>query len=163
MNGAVCGEAFRDRPVLESGPMRRRDRRFTKRWARSRKYHVVLLFGSLVCSGSAAAHGLDAVDPRDVGLPWYWLAFGFGAQALFMSRFVIQWWASERKRSSVVPVAFWWLSLGGGAALLVYFLRRGDPVGVAGQSFGILVYLRNLYFIHRPRLAGWAGGPGSWP
>ena len=57
--------------------------------------------------------------------------------------------ASERARSSVVPVQFWWLSLVGGLMLLTYFLRRGDPVGVAGQLFGVVVYSRNLLFIAR--------------
>ena len=52
-------------------------------------------------------------------------------------------------RSSVVPTSFWWLSLAGGGILLVYFIRRGDPVGVAGQMFGCVVYLRNLILIHR--------------
>lgn len=85
------------------------------------------------------------------GVPWYWLVFGFGAQALFMSRMVVQWIASERAKASVVPTAFWVLSLAGGLTLMVYFLRRGDPVGVAGQSLGIIVYVRNLVFIRRHR------------
>ena len=46
------------------------------------------------------------------------------------------------------PTAFWWLSFGGGICLFTYFLRRGDPVGMAGQGFGLIVYTRNLYFIH---------------
>jgi lipid-A-disaccharide synthase-like uncharacterized protein len=32
---------------------------------------------------------------------------------------------------------------------LAYFLRRGDPVGSVGQLFGVVVYARNLVFIHR--------------
>lgn len=90
-------------------------------------------------------------DPREVGLPWTWLAFGFGAQALFTGRMLIQWIATERAKTSTVPTAFWWLSLSGGLMLLVYFLRRGDPVGVVGQLFGVVVYARNLLFIYRPR------------
>lgn len=88
-------------------------------------------------------------DPRHIGLSWAWLAFGFGAQAVFMSRMLVQWIATERAKSSVVPVSFWWLSLIGGLSLLAYFLRRGDPVGVAGQAFGVVVYARNLFFIGR--------------
>lgn len=88
-------------------------------------------------------------DPRDVGLSWAWLAFGFTAQVIFMGRMLVQWIATEKARSSVVPVAFWWLSLVGGMMLLTYFLRRGDPVGVAGQLFGVVVYARNLLFIRR--------------
>jgi len=30
---------------------------------------------------------------------------------LFGSRFVVQWWASERRKQVVIPRAFWYLSL----------------------------------------------------
>lgn len=76
-----------------------------------------------------------------------WVILGFFAQAFFTMRFVVQWIASERARRSVVPVAFWFFSLGGGFLLLVYALYRRDPVFIAGQAFGLLVYARNLYFI----------------
>jgi len=58
-----------------------------------------------------------------------------------------QWIASERARKSVMPVAFWFFSIGGGALLLVYALYRRDPVFIAGQALGLVVYVRNLYFI----------------
>jgi lipid-A-disaccharide synthase-like uncharacterized protein len=76
-----------------------------------------------------------------------WVAMGFVAQGLFTMRFVVQWIASERARQSVVPVAFWFFSLGGGILLLSYALYRRDPVFIAGQAFGLIVYTRNLYFI----------------
>lgn len=92
---------------------------------------------------------LAVEDPRHIGLSWAWLAFGFLAQGVFMARMLMQWIATERARSSVVPASFWWLSLAGGLMLLSYFLRRGDPVGVAGQLFGVIVYARNLFFLRR--------------
>ena len=55
--------------------------------------------------------------------------------------------ASERARKSVIPVAFWFFSIGGGVLLLVYALYRRDPVFIAGQALGLVVYVRNLYFI----------------
>jgi len=76
-----------------------------------------------------------------------WVILGFVAQGLFTMRFVVQWIASERARKSVIPVAFWFFSIGGGALLLVYALYRRDPVFIAGQALGLLVYFRNLYFI----------------
>lgn len=76
-----------------------------------------------------------------------WVALGFVAQAFFTMRFVVQWIASERARKSVMPVAFWFFSVGGGALLLVYALYRRDPVFIAGQALGLVVYLRNVYFI----------------
>mgnify|MGYP001335050198 CR=1 FL=1 len=73
-----------------------------------------------------------------------WIALGFVAQTLFMMRFAVQWIASERARRSVIPVAFWFFSLGGGILLLIYAIHRRDPVFIAGQAFGLVVYTRNL-------------------
>ncbi|MGE3988932.1 MAG: lipid-A-disaccharide synthase N-terminal domain-containing protein [Pseudorhodoplanes sp.] len=81
-------------------------------------------------------------------LDW-WVLVGFVAQAFFTARFVVQWIASERAGRSVIPVAFWLLSVVGGVMLLVYALYRKDPVFIAGQSFGVFVYLRNLHFVIR--------------
>jgi lipid-A-disaccharide synthase-like uncharacterized protein len=81
-----------------------------------------------------------------------WVVLGFVAQAFFTMRFVVQWIASERARASVIPVAFWFFSIGGGVLLLVYALYRRDPVFIAGQALGLVVYLRNLYFI---MINGW--------
>ncbi|GAB4286320.1 MAG: lipid-A-disaccharide synthase N-terminal domain-containing protein [Roseovarius sp.] len=78
---------------------------------------------------------------------------GFLGQALFGSRFVIQWIASERARASVVPTLFWWLSLGGGTTLLVYAIWRKDPVFIFGQAMGLVIYARNLVLIHKARRA----------
>jgi lipid-A-disaccharide synthase-like uncharacterized protein len=76
-----------------------------------------------------------------------WVVLGFVAQAFFTMRFVVQWIASERARKSVIPVAFWFFSIGGGVLLLIYALYRRDPVFIAGQGLGLVVYIRNLYFI----------------
>jgi lipid-A-disaccharide synthase-like uncharacterized protein len=80
-----------------------------------------------------------------------WLVIGFGGQALFFSRFFVQWLASEKRRESYIPRAFWFLSLGGGLTLLAYAVHRRDPVFIAGQATGILIYGRNLWFIYGPR------------
>jgi lipid-A-disaccharide synthase-like uncharacterized protein len=76
-----------------------------------------------------------------------WVVLGFVAQGFFTMRFVVQWIASERARKSVVPVAFWFFSIGGGVLLLIYALYRRDPVFILGQALGLLVYIRNVYFI----------------
>src|ERR1700746_12866 len=76
-----------------------------------------------------------------------WVVLGFVAQGFFTMRFLVQWIASERARASVIPVAFWFLSIGGGLLLLIYALYRRDPVFIVGQGLGLLVYVRNLYFI----------------
>ena len=69
---------------------------------------------------------------------------GFAGQILFGSRFVVQWWASERKRRVVIPLAFWYLSLSGGVTLLAYAIHKHDPVFALGQLTGVLIYARNV-------------------
>jgi len=76
-----------------------------------------------------------------------WLIIGFSGQALFSARFIIQYLKSEQQKRSVIPVAFWYFSLAGGITLLAYALYRMDPVFIAGQTFGVFVYMRNLHFI----------------
>jgi lipid-A-disaccharide synthase-like uncharacterized protein len=78
-----------------------------------------------------------------------WVGIGLLGQALFSARFLVQWIATERKRQSVVPRQFWYFSVGGGLTLLAYAIYRLDPVFILGQAAGLLVYSRNLYFIHR--------------
>lgn len=80
-----------------------------------------------------------------------WLWIGFGGQALFFARFFVQWVASERRHQSVVPRAFWFFSLAGGLVLLSYAIYRRDPVFILGQSAGLFIYSRNLWFIYHPR------------
>jgi|TARA_B100001059_G_scaffold236797_1_gene290516 lipid-A-disaccharide synthase-like uncharacterized protein len=77
------------------------------------------------------------------------LIIGFSGQALFASRFIVQWIYSEKIGKSSIPVIFWYLSIFGGLALLTYAIFRKDPVIVSGQTFGIFIYLRNLILIYR--------------
>ncbi len=80
-----------------------------------------------------------------------WLTIGFGGQALFAARFLIQWIVSEKENKSTIPISFWYFSLAGGVVLLVYAIHRADPVFIAGQASGLLIYLRNLYLIRKAR------------
>ena len=81
----------------------------------------------------------------------WWVVLGFVAQLMFTGRFLIQWIESEREGKSVIPIAFWFFSIAGGLLLLAYALYRRDPVFIAGQAFGVFVYLRNLYLVMRER------------
>jgi lipid-A-disaccharide synthase-like uncharacterized protein len=98
------------------------------------------------------AVGAYLTDVFVTRLDW-WVILGFAAQGLFTMRFLVQWIASERAGHSVIPTAFWFLSIGGGLLLLVYALYRRDAVFIAGQAFGVFVYLRNLYFVMRDHRA----------
>ena len=82
-----------------------------------------------------------------------WIATGFLGQGLFFGRWIVQWLASERSASSKVPISFWYLSLVGGLITLAYAIYRRDPVFIAGQSIGAVVYIRNLMLIYRPHQA----------
>ena len=88
-----------------------------------------------------AAHPIDST----------WLFVGFAGQALFASRFLVQWFRSEIEGRSVVPLAFWYFSLGGGLISLAYAVHIGSAPFAVGQGTGLFVYARNLYLINRER------------
>jgi len=79
------------------------------------------------------------------------LFIGFLGQILFFLRFFFQWLASEKNKKSVIPVSFWYFSIIGGIFLLIYAILRRDPVFITGQSCGVLIYTRNLYFIYKKK------------
>jgi len=87
-----------------------------------------------------------------LGYSWedlIWIGIGFGGQALFMMRFVIQWWSSEKAKRVVIPVAFWYFSLAGSLVLVIYAIHRRDPVFIFGQALPVVIYLRNLHLHYR--------------
>jgi lipid-A-disaccharide synthase-like uncharacterized protein len=90
-----------------------------------------------------------------------WVAIGLFGQALFAGRFVVQWFASERSKRSVVPIHFWYLSIAGAAVLLAYAIHKRDIVFILGQSLGFIIYLRNLALIRRERAAHAPDVPGA--
>jgi len=80
-----------------------------------------------------------------------WVVIGFIGQGLFSARFIVQWFASERARRSIIPLSFWYFSLVGGLVLLSYAIYKRDPVFIVGQMTGVVVYVRNLYLIRSGR------------
>lgn len=80
-----------------------------------------------------------------------WAAIGFAGQAIFASRFIVQWLHSERVKRSEIPLVFWYLSLLGGLVLLIYSIHLANLVFIIGQGSGLLVYMRNLHMIYRER------------
>ena len=60
-------------------------------------------------------------DGKFLGVEWsIWKVIGWIGNAVFFSRFVVQWYATEKSKRVVVPTAFWWLSLTGSLLLLIY-------------------------------------------
>src|SRR5579885_2051104 len=82
-----------------------------------------------------------------------WLLIGFLGQALFASRFIIQWFRSEVEGRSVIPLAFWYCSIGGGIVSLAYAIEINSWPFIISQGSGLVVYVRNLWPIFRERAA----------
>jgi lipid-A-disaccharide synthase-like uncharacterized protein len=80
-----------------------------------------------------------------------WVVFGIAGQIVFGGRWLLQWFVSEKTKSSTVPVAFWWLSLVGSIMLFAYFVWRQDIVGTLGQTSGVVIFARNIRLIAKQR------------
>jgi len=84
-----------------------------------------------------------------LGIDWtVWKIIGWLGNAIFFSRFFVQWYATEKKKQVVVPQAFWWLSLFGSVTLLCYSIHQRDSVFIFAYAFTWIPYIRNL-IIHR--------------
>ena len=81
---------------------------------------------------------------------YFWNVIGWTGQIVFFSRFVVQWYATEKKKQVVVPNLFWWLSIVGALLLLVYaaFYVK-NLVVVCGYAFSWIPYIRNLMINRR--------------
>ncbi len=79
----------------------------------------------------------------------FWTYFGLVANLLFASRFVIQWYVSEKLKRSVIPVQFWYLSIVGSVMMLVYAIYIGKVPLILGFLFPTVIYIRNLMLIRK--------------
>jgi lipid-A-disaccharide synthase-like uncharacterized protein len=70
-------------------------------------------------------------------------------EGVFFLRFVVQWWASERKKRTVVPMLFWHLSLVGTVIVLAYAVYVVNWVFMLAYSLNIVIYVRNLAIAKR--------------
>ena len=80
-----------------------------------------------------------------------WTVIGFGGQALFSVRMLIQWLKSEQEGHSVIPITFWYCSLIGGLTLLIYAVHLQAWPLVLGQGFPLPIYARNIWMMMRDR------------
>ncbi|MBI5092957.1 MAG: lipid-A-disaccharide synthase N-terminal domain-containing protein [Candidatus Hydrogenedentes bacterium] len=81
---------------------------------------------------------------------WFWIAVGATGTLLFGCRFIIQWIATERARASVIPTAFWYFSVVATVLQFIGYIPRKEWVFALGSVMGIVIYARNLWFIHKP-------------
>lgn len=107
---------------------------------------LVLAFLAIGLMIALATHATRSAEGESAP----WLALAVLGQALWSSRFVLQWWASESRGESHFPAHFWWISLVGNLLLLAYALHLRDAVYIAGFVPGPLVQIRNL-MLHRER------------
>lgn len=90
-------------------------------------------------------------------MPWlyshsyWWTVFGFFGNALFSSRFLLQWLASEKKRSLVVPTYFWHLSFWGSVINVIYAFHIDNAPIIFGVIALPFIYGRNLVLLRRTR------------
>jgi|ERR1700719_1565849 len=90
-------------------------------------------------------------EHRLFGLDWsYFVMLGLIGNATFPMRLLVQWIASEKQGESVIPISFWYWSIAWSLIMFWYFLFRRDPVGILPNT---IVYLRNLMFIRKRKLA----------
>lgn len=88
-------------------------------------------------------------------LPWlyldsvWWTVFGLAGNALFSSRFLIQWLHSERQRQLIVPPVFWYLSFWGSLISLLYAFHVDKLPIILGYLFLPVLYARNLKLLRR--------------
>src|SRR5881394_3777816 len=79
-----------------------------------------------------------------------WEIIGWLGNAVFFTRFLVQWYATEKLKRVVVPTGFWWLSLAGSLLLLSYALfYQHDSVFIFAYAFTWIPYIRNLIIHHR--------------
>lgn len=99
-------------------------------------------------------------DGKLLGIAWsVWKVVGWLGNAVFFSRFFVQWYATEKRKQVVVPTAFWWLSLLGSLLLLTYSLHQRDSVFIFAYLFTWIPYIRNLV-IHRRHVVAHVRCPG---
>jgi lipid-A-disaccharide synthase-like uncharacterized protein len=112
----------------------------------------------LACGAALAlmAAGIAHAHPT-TGEAWGWIGVAMIGQAMWSSRFVVQWLLSERTGQSHFPPAFWVFSLAGNVLLLLYAIHLREPVFIAGLALGPFVQLRNLW------LTGLPGSRASLP
>jgi lipid-A-disaccharide synthase-like uncharacterized protein len=109
---------------------------------------ALLMLLALSVMSVAAEH-----EVVDWDLPPLWLGIGLTGQAIWSSRFVLQWWISERRGQSVLPPAFFVVSIVGALLLCAYAVRRLDYVMMAAYALNPIPYVRNLILIRRERRA----------
>ena len=74
-------------------------------------------------------------DGKLLGIDWsVWKVIGWLGNIVFFTRFLVQWYATEKKKRVVVPTACWWLSLAGALLMLAYSVHKRDSVFICAYA-----------------------------
>lgn len=80
---------------------------------------------------------------------YWWTAFGLLGNALFSSRFLVQWLISEKHKRIIVPNIFWHLSFWGSIVSLIYAFHIDKLPVILGYVALPVIYGRNLFILKR--------------
>ena len=90
-------------------------------------------------------HHLLWYDGKFLGIAWSaWKGIGLMGNAVFSGRFLVQWYATEKRKQIIVPPLFWWLSLAGSLLMLAYSVHNQDSVFILAYGLNWIPYIRNL-------------------
>jgi lipid-A-disaccharide synthase-like uncharacterized protein len=119
----------------------------------------VALFAIVIVQSFGPDHGLVKFVAHDSA----WLVVGFIGTIGWTARFVVQWFASERRGESHLPPAFFSIGLVSCVLLLAYAVSQARWVKVLAFAFTVIPYARNLVLLrrHRPPTAPTVGDPGG--
>ena len=126
------------RPGRETGGMRRR---------------LLLPIAALVTAALGAALATKMQELETNAPPLGWLMIGVLGQTLWLSRYLLQWYLSERLGRSTLPAPFWLAGLGGALLLFCYAIHQGNVVFILAYALNPIPYCRNLVLWARERRA----------
>ena len=90
------------------------------------------------------------INGKFLGIAWsVWKVIGWTGNAVFFTRFIVQWYATEKRKQVVVPAIFWWLSIAGSLLVFTYALYKHDSVFIFAYAFTWIPYVRNLIIHYR--------------
>ena len=91
----------------------------------------------------------------------WWKIIGYTGALMFGARWVVQFIASKRAGTPVIPRLFWYMSVVGSLMTLSYFLfsAKQDSVGVLQNLFPSFTALYSLYLDIKHR--GWNRDKGT--
>lgn len=94
---------------------------------------------------------LGAWFPWLYGHSYWWTVLGFAGSAMFGSRFILQWLASEKRQELFIPGYFWHLSFWGSVVNLIYAFHIDNAPIIFGVLALPFIYGRNLILLQRGR------------